>query len=56
QAYALYDFVPENDNEIQLKTGQFIYIVYRHGQGWLVAQDPTTGKTGLVPEQYVQLI
>ncbi|KAK9349954.1 hypothetical protein V1505DRAFT_327869 [Lipomyces doorenjongii] len=56
RAVALFDFEPENDNEVALKEGQEIWISYRHGQGWLVAQDPATGETGLVPEEYVEII
>ncbi|KAJ8101034.1 hypothetical protein POJ06DRAFT_267200 [Lipomyces tetrasporus] len=56
RAVALFDFEPENDNEVALKEGQEIWISYRHGQGWLVAQDPLTGETGLVPEEYVEII
>jgi hypothetical protein len=33
-----------------------ILVSYRHGQGWLVAQDPKTGESGLVPEEYVRLL
>lgn len=56
RAVALFDFIPENDNEAPLKEGQIIWVSYRHGQGWLVAEDPATGETGLVPEEYVQMI
>ncbi|KAK9316718.1 hypothetical protein V1524DRAFT_475276 [Lipomyces starkeyi] len=56
RAVALFDFEPENDNEVALKEGQEIWISYRHGQGWLVAQDPGTGESGLVPEEYVEII
>ncbi len=56
RAVALFDFKPENDNEVALKEGQIIWVSYRHGRGWLVAEDPTTGETGLVPEEYVQLV
>ncbi|CCH41709.1 Class E vacuolar protein-sorting machinery protein [Wickerhamomyces ciferrii] len=56
KAIALFDFQPENDNEVALKEGQIIWISYRHGQGWLVAEDSQTGETGLVPEEYVQLV
>ncbi|KAG7192683.1 HOG (high osmolarity glycerol) pathway protein [Scheffersomyces spartinae] len=55
RAVALFDFIPENDNEVALIEGQLIWISYRHGQGWLVAEDPTTGKNGLVPEEYVEV-
>lgn len=56
EARAIFDFQPENDNEIGLLEGQVIWISYRHGQGWLVAEDPETGENGLVPEEYVELI
>ncbi|KAA8909985.1 hypothetical protein TRICI_004288 [Trichomonascus ciferrii] len=56
RAVALFDFTPENENEAPLREGQLIWVSYRHGQGWLVAEDPDTGETGLVPEEYVELI
>lgn len=56
RAVALFDFTPENDNEIELKEGQSVWISYRHGQGWLVAEDPELGKDGLVPEEYVDFL
>lgn len=55
RAVALFDFIPENDNEVALTEGQIIWISYRHGQGWLVAEDPSTGRNGLVPEEYVEV-
>jgi hypothetical protein len=56
KAVALFDFTPENDNELGLVEGQVILVSYRHGQGWLVAQDPKTEQRGLVPEEYVRLL
>lgn len=56
RAIALFDFAPENDNEVALTEGQIILISYRHGQGWLVAEDPETGENGLVPEEYVEIL
>ena len=56
QSLVLYDFEPENANELGLKEGQVIMVSYRHGQGWLVAEDPLTGEQGLVPEAYVRLL
>lgn len=55
QAIALFSFAPENDNEVALTEGQVIWISYRHGQGWLVAEDPQLGEIGLVPEEYVEI-
>ncbi|CCJ28265.1 unnamed protein product [Pneumocystis jirovecii] len=55
KAVALFDFIPEHENEFALVRGQQIWISYRHEQGWLVAVDPLTGDTGLVPEEYVRI-
>ncbi|KAL9050852.1 MAG: hypothetical protein Q9162_006396 [Coniocarpon cinnabarinum] len=55
KAIALFDFESENDNELPLKEGQVLWVSYRHGEGWLVAKDPSTGEDGLVPESYVRL-
>ena len=56
KAVALFDFARENENELPLIEGQIIWVSYRHGQGWLVAEDPKTGDAGLVPEEYVRLL
>ncbi|KAI9705282.1 MAG: HOG (high osmolarity glycerol) pathway protein [Bogoriella megaspora] len=56
KAIALFDFARENENELPLLEGQVILVSYRHGQGWLVAQDPLSGESGLVPEEYVRLL
>jgi hypothetical protein len=56
ESLALYAFEPLNPNELRLREGQIIMVSYRHGQGWLVAEDPTTGEQGLVPEEYVRLV
>ncbi|KAK3676588.1 HOG (high osmolarity glycerol) pathway protein [Recurvomyces mirabilis] len=49
RSLALYAFEPENSNELRLREGQVI-------MGWLVAEDPSTGEQGLVPEEYVRLL
>lgn len=56
RAVALFDFKAENDNEVDLTEGQVIWASYRHGQGWIVAEVLETGQTGLVPEEYVQIL
>lgn len=56
KAVALFDFARENENELPLLEGQIIWVSYRHGQGWLVAEDPKTQESGLVPEEYVRLL
>jgi len=56
KAIALFDFMPEHENELPLHEGQVILVSYRHGQGWLVAEDPQSGESGLVPEEFVRLL
>ncbi|OJJ46983.1 hypothetical protein ASPZODRAFT_158988 [Penicilliopsis zonata CBS 506.65] len=56
KAVALFDFTREHENELPLTEGQVILVSYRHGQGWLVAEDPKTGESGLVPEEFVRLL
>ncbi|KAL8743621.1 MAG: hypothetical protein Q9190_004046 [Brigantiaea leucoxantha] len=56
KAVALFDFERENENELPLTEGQVVWVSYRHGQGWLVAEDPRTRDKGLVPEEYVRLL
>ncbi|KAF1979279.1 hypothetical protein BU23DRAFT_367130, partial [Bimuria novae-zelandiae CBS 107.79] len=53
---ALFDFTPKHYNELVLSEGQIILVSYRHKMGWLVAQDPKSGESGLVPEEYVRLL
>jgi hypothetical protein len=53
---ALLDFEAKHVNELPLKEGQITTVRSRHGQGWLIADDPRTGKAGLIPEGYVRLI
>ncbi|KAL7268088.1 HOG (high osmolarity glycerol) pathway protein [Rhizina undulata] len=56
KAVALFDFIRENENELPLVEGQVVWVSYRHGMGWLVAEDPKTGESGLIPEEYVRLL
>lgn len=44
KAVALFDFTRENENELPLVEGQVVWVSYRIGVGWLVAEDPKTGK------------
>lgn len=56
KAVALFDFAREHENELPLVEGQVIFVSYRHGEGWLVAEDPKSGESGLVPEEFVRLL
>lgn len=56
KALTLFDFHRENDNELPFVEGQVLWINYKHGEGWLVAQDPRSGESGLIPEEYVRMV
>lgn len=53
KAIALSDFRLGNDNEVIIVEGQVIDILYRHGEGWLVARDLKTQESGLVLERNI---
>ncbi|KAF9356185.1 HOG (high osmolarity glycerol) pathway protein [Mortierella sp. AD094] len=56
QGYArgLYDFDAENSSELSFREGENLWIHYRQFPGWFLGE--MDGKTGLVPENYVQLL
>lgn len=54
EARALFDFTPETEYELPLKTGQTIWVQYRQCPGWLIAD--VQDDTGLIPESYVEFI
>lgn len=57
RAVSLYEFQPENGNELPLEPNQEIYVNNsRDFGGWLVAYNLETGATGLVPSQYVVIV
>ncbi|KAF9943183.1 HOG (high osmolarity glycerol) pathway protein [Mortierella alpina] len=54
QARGLYDFDAENDTELSFREGDFVWIHCRQFPGWFLGEKGN--KTGLVPENYVQLL
>ncbi|KAF9379384.1 hypothetical protein BGX21_002661 [Mortierella sp. AD011] len=56
QGYArgLYDFDAENSTELSFREGENLWIHCRQFPGWFLGE--MDGKTGLVPENYVQLL
>lgn len=55
-AITISDFTGQSVSELPLTRGQLIWISSRHRQGWLLARNPRTDKSGLVPEKFVQLL
>ena len=56
EAIALYDFTPEHHNEMPVTYGQSILTSDHCSDGWIVALDQKTGRSGYVPESYVQRV
>jgi len=54
EARGLYDFDAENSSELSFREGQHLWIHCRQFPGWFLGE--MDGKTGLVPENYVQLL
>jgi len=50
---ALYDFDPENDDELGFQTGTVIEIVEKSGEWW---KGTLNGKTGIFPANFVEVI
>ncbi|KAG0370792.1 Rho GTPase activating protein 10 [Gamsiella multidivaricata] len=53
-ARGLYDFDAENSSELSFQEGEFLWVHCRQFPGWFLGE--MNGKTGLVPENYVQLL
>lgn len=51
KAKALYDYIPQDHDEIRLKEGDIVEILKEHEGGWWYGR--LTGKTGLFPSNYV---
>ncbi|KAI8599454.1 SH3 domain-containing protein [Dissophora ornata] len=54
RARGLYDFDAENSSELSFREGEFLWVHSRQFPGWFLGE--MNGKTGLVPENYVQLL
>ncbi len=53
-AQALYDFEPENDNELAFKEGDIIQLNSQIDDNWY--EGTVNGRNGLFPVSYVQVL
>jgi len=51
---ALYDFVPEEPNELPLKSGDVVVVLQKNENGWYGGE--RAGKLGFFPSSYVEII
>ena len=50
---ALYNYVPQNDDEVELKEGDIVYVMEKCDDGWFVGTSQRTGIFGTFPGNYV---
>ena len=53
---ALYDFVPENDDELSFKEGEKLLILKELKAGWSEGLVLSTGQRGICPTAYVNIL
>ena len=56
QAVALYDFVPENEDELEFKEGDKLLILKELQAGWSEGLVLSTGQRGICPTAYVKCL
>ena len=50
---ALYNYAPQNDDEVELKEGDIVYVMEKCDDGWFVGTSQRTGIFGTFPGNYV---
>uniref|UniRef100_A0A5S6QVR9 SH3 domain-containing protein n=1 Tax=Trichuris muris TaxID=70415 RepID=A0A5S6QVR9_TRIMR len=51
---AVYDYMPENPDELELKRGDIVYVVESYDDGWFIGTSLRTGRFGMFPGNYVK--
>lgn len=50
---ALYNYKPQNDDEVELCEGDIVYVMEKCDDGWFVGTSQRTGIFGTFPGNYV---
>ena len=50
---ALYNYQPQNDDEVELKEGDIVYVMEKCDDGWYVGTSQRSGIFGTFPGNYV---
>lgn len=53
---ALYAYKPQNDDELELKEGDVVYVIEKCDDGWFVGTSMRTGLFGTFPGNYIEKI
>jgi len=53
---ALYNYKPQNDDEVELHEGDIVYVMEKCDDGWFVGTSQRTGIFGTFPGNYVTQI
>jgi predicted ferric reductase len=53
---AIYDYEPQDTDELEFSKGDEITVMERYDNGWWVGTNLTTGKTGLFPSNYTEFV
>ena len=53
---ALYDYKTQNDDELELKEGDVIYVMEKCDDGWFVGTSQRTDDFGTFPGNYVEKV
>ena len=50
---ALYNYAPQNEDEVELKEGDIVYVMEKCDDGWFVGTSQRSGIFGTFPGNYV---
>lgn len=53
---AMYNYKPQNDDELELREGDVVYVMEKCDDGWYVGSLHRNGQFGTFPGNYVQRI
>jgi len=53
---ALYNYIPQNDDEVELQEGDVVYVMEKCDDGWFVGTSQRSGTFGTFPGNYVAKI
>jgi hypothetical protein len=54
--HALYNYRPQNEDELELREGDTVYVMEKCDDGWYVGSSQRTGYFGTFPGNYVERI